>query len=95
MPHPARERVLHCVLMTLGQIQEGGRTRSAIEKLVAAANRHIDIAGIQCNRHRTGAVCQVPQYQCTCIVRGLRKRTHIVLLPGAEVHLGQHQHSHV
>ena len=58
---PAGQRLARLLVPALGDEEEGGRPWPAVEVFVAAADREIGAGGVQLDRHRAGAVGQIPQ----------------------------------
>ena len=48
-------------------MQKGRGTGAAIEEFIAAANRKIGLGVIEIDRHRAGAMAEIPQDQRACI----------------------------
>ena len=61
--HPAGQGWDALGMVALRREQEGRGSRSAVEILVAAADREIGAAAIQVHRHGAGAVRQIPQHE--------------------------------
>ena len=67
------------------------RAGSAVQVLVAAANREVGVGGVQVDRHRAGGVREIPHDQRAGVVRGVRDVRHAMHAAGAVVDMGQHQ----
>ena len=89
MAHPARKRRSNVVLQALCDVKESGRAGAAVEVLVAAADRKIDAASVEFDRHSAGTVAQIPEHQRASLVRRVRDRLHVVDEPGPVVDMGQ------
>ncbi len=74
---------------------EGGRARTTVEILVTTTHREIGAATSEVDLDRAGGVGQVPQNHRTRVVGGRGHRTHVLHLPGPEVHVGEHQYRDV
>ena len=95
MAEPAGERLVECRLQRAADEQEGRCARSAVQVLVAAADREIDAGAVDVERHRAGAVRQVPQHQGPRLVGGGGDRRHVVHPGRAVVDVGQREHRDV
>ena len=78
MAEPARQRRGELVLQRFGDEQEGRRAGAAVEIFIAAPDREIGARAVEVDRHRAGAVRQVPQHQRAGGVRGGGERGHVV-----------------
>mmetsp|Transcript_670 Transcript_670/g.1486 ORF Transcript_670/g.1486 Transcript_670/m.1486 type:complete len:284 (+) Transcript_670:2140-2991(+) len=92
MPEPSGQRLPHLALVTRVHPDEGRRAGAAVEVFVAAAHREIGRRAEQVDRHRAGAVGQVPDGERARLVGPARQQPHVVHAAGAVVHMGQHQH---
>ena len=89
---PAAHRVGEQRLPALGHIEEGGRAGAAVEELVRAADRHVDIPGVELDRHRARAVGQVPTDQGAGGVRLLCAARHVEHAAGAVIDMREGEH---
>jgi hypothetical protein len=60
LPEPALDRVAKLLLERAPNVQEGRRTRAAVEVLVRAADREIDAIRLERERHGSDGVAHVP-----------------------------------
>ena len=63
MAHPAAQRRHQPLLEMLGDVEEGGSARAAVQIFVAAADGELGSVAIEVERHRAGAVAEVPEGQ--------------------------------
>ena len=91
MAHPARQRLPEAGGVARVRPDEGRRARAAVQVLVAAADGEVGLRGMQIDRHRAGAVRQVPDGQGAGVVRGAREGGHVVHAAAAVVDVSQHQ----
>ena len=93
---PARERLPPALAIhpsgVLGmRPDERRRARSAVQVLVAAADRQVGARGIQIDRHRPGGMREVPHHDRAGGVGRSRQGRHVVHPPGAVINMRQHQ----
>ena len=75
-----------------GDVDEGGRSGSAVQELVGAADRKVGPGRFEGDGKRARGMGEVPDRQGPGRVRGPRQTGHVVQAPGAVVDLGQQQH---
>ena len=92
MAQPAGQRRADAIDVLGRDVDEGRRAGAAVEELVGAADREVSPGAGEVDGQRTRRVGQVPDRQCTDLVRGPREAGHVVPAPGPVVDLGQHQH---
>ena len=68
MAHPALDRLGELALEAPGDVAEGGRAGAAVEVLVAAADREVDVPRVELDLDGTGRVAQVPEHQRARVV---------------------------
>ena len=95
MAEPARERLLEGLLQAPGDVEEGGCPRAAVEIFIAAADREIGSAAVECYRHSTCAVAEVPQHKRPFRLRARGDPGHVMDFGGLEVDVGQAHDRHV
>ena len=79
MTHPAGQGRYERVVMASGDEDEGRRTRTAIQVLVAAADREVRTAAVEIDLESADAVTQVPEHQRPALMRALRDRAHVII----------------
>ena len=92
MREPAGERLVERGEMALRHIDMRGRAGSAVEKLVAAADREVGAIPVEMKFDRAGRMREVPDDQRALLVRGLRDRRHVLDLGGAIVDVAELDH---
>ena len=91
MPHPAGQG-LACRLQVLFRHEGVGRgARSAVEVLIAAADREIRRAPVEIDRQRATRMRQVPQHQRAGIMRGAGQFGHVERFARLVMRMGEHQ----
>ena len=88
MAPPPGDGLQRLPLMPFGREQEGGRAGAAVQIFIGAADRKIGIAAVQIDRHRPGAVAQIPDRERSRGVGARSDRRHVVNMPGLVVDMG-------
>ena len=70
-------------------MDERGRSRTAVQIFIRAADREIDVRGGDVHRHGTGGMRQIPDHDRTDRMRARDDRGHVVAAAGAVIDLGQ------
>ena len=91
MPKPAGDRRRGGPGEPRRRVEEGGAARPAVEVLVGAADREVDVAPEEVDGDRAGRVGEVPHAQRADIVRSAGERGHVVHAARSVVHVGQQQ----
>ena len=92
MAPPAGQRLPDAIGMTRIHPQKGRGAGAAIEVLVAATDRKVGPRGMQVDRHRAGAVGQIPDGQHAGFMSLGAHGGHIVHRAGPVIDMGEHQH---
>ena len=95
MTQPAGEDRLQRVLQGRRHVEKGRRPRSAVQVLVAAADRQIDARTCQIDLEGTGRVGQIAEAKRTRIARCPGQCPHVVAASAAVVNLGEEQNRHL
>ena len=95
MAQPTGQDRHHLFLVPFGDEDEGRSSGATIEIFVAAADRHVGIAGVEIDRQGTGRVAQVPDHDDALLLRRLRDGLHVVQITRLVVGLGNQQCCHV
>ena len=72
-------------------VEEGRAARAAVEVLVGAADREVDVTPEEVDGDRAGRVREVPHAQRADIVRPAGERRHVVHAARSVVHVGQQE----
>jgi hypothetical protein len=75
-------------------IDEGRRTRPAVQIFVGAADREIGFRTGKIDRNGAGRMGEVPHRDHARVMGLFCQRLHVVQAAGAVVDLGDHQHRH-
>ncbi len=95
VPRSPGKRLAEGGLVPARDIDEGRRPGPAVEVLVAAADRQIGPGPVEVERHRPGAVREVPEDERPPRVRRARHGCQVVHGPRPVVHVRQHHHRHL
>ena len=90
MSHPARDRVTQLLLQAGRDKDICGCPRPAVQVLVTTADRQVDLGAVEIDRHRAGAVREVPQHQRSVPVSRRREVPHVVNRAAGVIDMGEH-----